>query len=846
MLQGLTTAEAVARQQQFGPNTLQDAKKDSFIKVLFSKLNDALTILLLVAATISFSIGDHLEGALIMVIVILNALFSVYQEKKATDAVALLKKLSVTVVRVMRDGREQEIESTLLVPGDIFYVEEGSKIVADGKFVEGKNLELNESVLTGESLPVPKKMGEEVFTGTVVSRGRGYIEVVTIGMETKFGHITKNLSAVKEPATPLERKLKDISRKIGIIGIAISLLVFGLTIYSGGELGFALLMAISLAVALVPEGLPAVLTITLGVGVKEMAKKNAIVRKMSAIEAIGNVTLIATDKTGTLTTGNMSVKEIYVDGNVYHEEHPQTNNHPFSKLLLIGMVDSTASLVPVHGKERLDVLGDTTEGAVLNLAHKLKQSYENARRDWKLLDESPFDSITKLMSVVASYGKDTLLLTKGAPEAVLGISTHIAMGEKSIKMTEEHKKEIAKTMDHWASKGYRVIGFSYKEVNKSDKKPIDEETKNMTFAGLVALYDPPRPEVQEALIKAAEAGIRVVMVTGDNARTAETIATEIGMMKKGDEVLTGAQVDGYSDEQLMALLPRTRVFARTTPMHKSRIVSLYQKLGEIVAVTGDGVNDAIALKQANVGIAMGRDGTDVARDTAAIVLADDNFATIIYAVEQGRRIVKNFSNSLIYLMAGNLSEAMTLIAGLLLGIRELFFPIQLLYINLMSDGLPALALAFTPISEDIMKRPPQRELQLLDGLGKKFVGIVAVLITIVVLSSYFWFLGRYDEHVARTIAFIMLDIAQAYLFVMLWNAYSDKNRLAALKAPLFWFGFITPIVGQFILNKVAILASVMHIVTLSNELFALTLLISAIPVLVYSAGSYAASRFRSE
>lgn len=838
-MNGLTSQEVLSAQAQYGRNVLRDTRKASFLRLIFSKINDPLTILLLIAAVISFVVGEPVEGTLILIIVILNAIFSMYQEKKASDAIAMLKHLSITVVRVIRDGQEQELDSTYLVPGDIIYVEEGSKIVADGKFINGKNLELNESVLTGESLPVPKKTGEQVFTGTVVARGRGYIEVQKIGMETRFGHITQNLSAVKEPPTPLEQKLKDVSQKIGIVGIFISLIVFGLTLYMGGGLGFAILMAVSLAVAVVPEGLPAVLTITLGIGVKEMAKKNVIVRKLSAIEAVGNVTLIATDKTGTLTTGNMTVKEVYVDGKVYHEERPHINNHPFSKLLLVGMVDSTASLVPVHGKEALDVLGDSTEGAILKLAHEMNMSYDTARQEWTLLDESSFDGVTKRMSVIATKDKQTYLLTKGAPESIIEISAHLAIGDKSVPLNDERKQEIRNTMDRWAAKGYRVIGFSYKEVNKHDKRPIDEETETMTFAGLVALYDPPRVEVKQALLKAAEAGIRVVMVTGDNEKTAETIATEIGMMKQGDEVLTGKQVDTCSDEELMRLLPKTRIFARTTPLHKSRIVALYQKLGEVVAVTGDGVNDAIALKQANVGIAMGRDGTDVARDTAAIILADDNFASIIAAVEQGRRIVKNFTNSLIYLMAGNLSEAMTLVAGLLLGVRELFFPIQLLYINLMSDGLPALALAFTPISENIMKQPPQKELQLLDGLGKKFVAIMAAMITITVLAAYFYFLGRSDEGTARTVAFITLDIAQAYMFVKLWNAYTVSNHMAVLRSPIFLFGFFTPIAGQLLINKVAIIASVMHIVTLPNELFAFVIFISAIPVLLYSLGGRA-------
>lgn len=833
MLTGLTHDEVVLRQKQFGLNTLQDTKKASILMVFLSKFTSLLVILLLCAAIISFLIGESIEGILIVGIVLMNALFSVYQEKKASDAVNLLKNLSVTVVRVIRDGNEQEIDSKYLVPGDIIYVEEGSKVVADGKLIEGKNFEINESVLTGESMPVPKEKTEQVFMGTVVSKGRGYIEVEKTGMNTKFGDITRHLTTVKEPPTPLEKKLTSISKNVGLVGLIVSAFVFILSIYNGTSITLAFLTGISLAVAIVPEGLPAVLTITLGIGVKEMAKRNAIVRKLSAIEAIGNVTLIATDKTGTLTTNNMTVKEVYVDEKVYGEERPHINNHPFSKLLINSMVNSTASLVPMHGRDAMDTLGDSTEGALLKLAHSLKVSYEEARKDWKLLDESPFDGITKRMSVIAQKGTETLLLSKGAPESILEVCKKLAVGEKTVALNEAKKEEVRSVMEQWAKKGYRVIGFAYKDTKNTQAKPIDDQVNDMVFLGLMALYDPPRAEVRDALVKAHNAGITVVMITGDNEKTAETIATEIGLMKQGDEVLTGKQLDDFSDEELSAHLPKTRVFARTTPFHKSRIVALYQKLGEVVAVTGDGVNDAIALKQADIGIAMGRDGTDVARDTADIVLSDDNFASIISAVEQGRRIMRNFTNSLTYLITGNYSEALTLIGGLMLGIHELFFPIQLLYINLMSDGLPALALAFAPKREHLMNQPPSRQLKLFDKHSRYFIVLMGTFIAATILITYFIYLNKHGELIAKTSAFIQMDIAQVFMFIGLWTAHRALKDYKQIITPIFLIAVFVPIGVQFIINEVPLLAAVLHITTLPVEMFVMLVVVSMIPIFLY-------------
>ena len=628
-MKGLTSQEADDFLKQYGLNIISEPPRKNIFFKFIEQFNNFLTILLIGAAVFSFFLGETVDSSLIISIVILNAFFGLYQEAKAEESLKALKEMTITKVRVVRDGQQIEIDSKFLVPGDAVYLEEGIKISADGEIVESINLEINEAALTGESLSVSKKEKEEVFSGTIVSRGRGMMKVVKTGDETKFGSIAKNLSSIKEGLTPLQKKLAGLTKFIGIGGIIVSIIVFIISLFEGSGYFPAFLLAISLAVAVVPEGLPAVMTITLAIGMKRMANKKAIVRKLSAIEALGSITLIATDKTGTLTTNKMQVKEIYVENEKKREE-----------LVLNGILCSTASLVYIHDHGRFDVLGDPTEGALLYLAQKEGIDITEERKKWKLIEEKPFDSVTKMMSVTVRHSgersdsriqkrfwtsQNDIVFSKGAPESII----------KICKLTGSEKKKIEKQVEEWAEKGLRVLAFS----------------TGSTFLGIVAIHDAPRLEVNEALRKTKSAGIKVVMITGDNERTAEAIGVTTGLIAEGDEILTGSQLEGYDDRQLLKLLPKIKIFARTNPFQKHRIVSLYQQLGEIVAVTGDGVNDAIALKQADVGVAMGQVGTDVARETADMVITDDNFATIVAAIEEGRGIINNIKNAIKYLLS---------------------------------------------------------------------------------------------------------------------------------------------------------------------------------------------------
>lgn len=817
-MQSLTNHQAAQLLKKYGLNEITEQKKKHFIFKFLEQFNNFLTILLIFAAVLSFFIGEPVDGVLILAIVILNAFFGLYQEAKAEASIAALKKMTVTKVRVVRAGVEIEIDSRYLVPGDIIHIEEGVKVPADGRVIEAINLEINESALTGESMPVVKQIKDELFSGTIVTKGRGMVEIVYTGMKTKFGQIAANISSIEDLKTPLQRKLENLTRMIGFIGIGAAAVVFVLSFIEGTGYFPAFLLSISLAVAVVPEGLPAVMTITLAIGVGVMAKKKSIIRKLSAIEGLGGVTLIATDKTGTLTTNKMKVKEVFVDDKVYKDDRmPSVANRGFSHIILNGILCSTASLVYVHDHGRWDVLGDPTEGSLLFLAQKAGLLPEMVRNDWKLVHEMPFDSVTKKMTVVVNRGDETIIYSKGAPESILETSDKILRGKKAKRLTPAEKRKIEAQVKSWAGKGLRVLAFAYSTSHSTfhSQNPssiINPPSSNMVFLGMVAIHDAPRPEVNDAVIKAKQAGIKIVMITGDNERTAEAIGVTTGIINEGDDILTGKQLDTYSDKELLEILPKVKVFARTTPFQKHRIVRLYQELGEIVAVTGDGVNDAIALKQADVGVAMGQVGTDVARETADMVITDDNFASIVNAVEEGRNIIKNLKNAISYLLSCNVSEALALIAGLALGFPNIFYPIQFLYINLITDGFPALALAFSPRNPQVMNAPPDKELNLLNKTETKYIFSIGTLTSILVLGSYFIFSKYMADGLGKTAAFSVLTLTQSFIFIDLWLSHQSMHKsIQHLISPLFISAFSFPFVIHYLVVGIPEIAAIFHI-----------------------------------
>lgn len=817
----LTTHQAEKLLAQYGKNEIKEEKRFTLLKSFLNQFNNFLILLLLGATGISFFIGETVDAFFILAIVILNALFGLYQEYQAEKSLSSLKKIAITKVRVIRDRKETEIDSRYLVPDDIIYLEEGNKIPADCQLLQTSHFEVNEAVLTGESLPVMKNENDpennQIFAGTVVARGRAYAQVKKTGINTRFGQIAQTLKEIKEVKTPLQKKLEVFTKEIGLIGIIASIVVFILSFVKEKNTLESFILAVSLAVAAVPEGLPAVMTIILSIGVERMAKRKTIVKKLNAIETMGSLTLIATDKTGTLTTNQMRVKKIWVDEKIYDvDKPPLLSNHPFQKILLTSNLCSTASLVKKvdHGND-FDVIGDTTEGALLLLSQQLGISYENDRQQWKIIDELAFNSQTKRMTVYVKKDHQEVILTKGAPESILAICNFIQIGEETRPLSPFLRKKIETDFENFAQKGMRMIAFSYKKPNKNKLE------ENQIFLGFVGIADPARPEVKEAVTKAKKAGIKVIMITGDNELTAEAIGLETGIIEKGEDILTGKILKTYTDEQLLAILPKTRIFARTNPEDKHRLVRLYQKLGEVVAVTGDGVNDVLALKQADCGVAMGKTGTDVAKETAHIVLTDDNFATLVAAIEQGRNIFVHIKNAIKYLLTCNISEVIYLIFALIFNL-PILTPIQLLYINIATDGLPAISLAFSPNDKEILNKPPRRQMTVLDKIDFHYIFIVGFLTFILILFIAFYLRSL-------TYVFTALVFVQQIILIDLFLSHRHiTSHYKLLFQPIFLIAFISPFVFQFFLLHQPFLSNLFKATPMDFTHYILLILYSAL------------------
>ncbi len=732
-----------------------------------------LNWLLVVAAVVSYLIGDQFDAIAIVGIVMLNTAITFYQGYKSEKALATLRKMSVFMVRVIRDGVESEIDSRQLTIGDKIFLEEGGRVPADCVVTGSTNLELDESVLTGESMAVAKKNDDEIYMGTVVAKGQVYATVLRLGDQTKFGRIAKKLGEIKDPLTPLQIKLSKLTGQVGLLGMLAAVSILAITLWKGEPLPHGLLLAVSLAVAAVPEGLPSVMTITLAMGVERLARKKAIVRRMPAIETLGAVTLIATDKTGTLTTNNMRVKKVW---SVAKKDE--------SLMALNGILCSTASVVTKVDHGTFDVIGDPTEGSLLYWAADLGWNISETRDEWKTLAVKPFDSKTKTMEVTVHKGSEKYVFLKGSPESILFMC-------KSETVTQ--KEKIQREFSEFAKQGYRMIAFAAKKGSGK-----------LRFLGFVGIADPVRPEVKGAIAATKHAGIKTVMVTGDNVLTAEAIGREVGIIHEGEDILTGAQLNDYSDEELLAILPRVRIFARTEPEQKYRLVKLYQQMGEVVAVTGDGVNDVLALKQADVGVAMGRLGTDVARQTADMILTDDNFATLVNAIEEGRNIFANLVGAIKFLLACNLGEVAYITVAALFDLPMLT-PFMILYINLVTDGLPALAFAFADKVQGLMYGLPRNVEQFLGRSEAKYMIAVGLLMSLLAFAST-WAFGL-ESRLASGVLFTSMILLQFVIFTDCWinhrsvfSSWKMFGNLAFLAAALIPFvihpliaGYITPL-----------------------------------------------------
>ena len=850
--EGLSPEEVKARQEKYGPNELTEAPPTTFWEMLWSQINSFVIYMLLAASIISALLGDYVEAVAILAIVVLNAIMGIIQESQAEAALAALKKLAAPESSVLRGGHRLSVPATELVPGDIVFLEAGNYIPADVRLLEAVNLRVDEASLTGESLPVEKNaqtrleadipLGDQkntAFMGTLVNYGRGKGVVVSIGMQTQLGMIATMLQSVENEETPLQRRLDQLGKVLGWGSLAVCGLVFviGAIRFIAGS-GFAnilspaaleeftnlFMIAVSLAIAAVPEGLPAVVTISLALGMREMVRRHALIRKLSSVETLGSATVICSDKTGTLTQNEMTVTRIWADdqfvdvtGSGYapkgdfkvNNEIVSLEKYPAVKTSLwLGTLNNDSQLEHAgeqDGQETFRMIGDPTEGAILVAALKAGASAKSLNKAYPRQQEIPFDSTRKRMVTVHSVedpqdadispltGDEKrewhIIAVKGAPDVVLNLCSHIqTMENGDLKLTDERRQEVLAANDAMTGSALRVLGVAYRMLPVlPDEINSEEMEKDLTFVGLIGMIDPARTEVKDALDTARDAGIRTIMITGDYPNTARAIAEEIGLLQSGHKVMTGADINNLSDEEMIQNVMETDVYARVSPEHKMRIVDALRANDEVVAMTGDGVNDAPAIKRADIGVAMGITGTDVAKGTADMVLTDDNYASIVSAVEQGRVIYSNIRKFVYYLLSCNAAEIMVIFLATLFGWPVPLTAIQLLWLNLVTDGAPALALGTEPGDPDIMDQPPRPTNE---PIINKFmlVGIIVqtVAITAVTLGAFAigWLFD--PEHIAfaETMAFTTLSISELFRAFTARSEYYPLLKIGILKNKL--------------------------------------------------------------
>jgi len=786
--QGLTDAEARSRLEQYGPNALTERGGRSLWRILYEQLSATLILILIVAAVISAFLGDYEDAVVILGIVILNAWLGVHQELKAEKAMAALMRMSQPSVRVRRGGHVVNIESRSLVPGDIVLLEAGSIAPADARLVEAANLRMQEAALTGESEPVEKSadivlegepgVGDRsnmVFRGSDAVYGRGVAVVVATGMQTELGRIAELIQGVEDEQTPLQKRLDRLGKVLGGLALAIVAVVFAAGLLRGEEVRLMFLTAVSLAVAAAPEGLPAVVAIALALGAQRMLARNALIRRLPAVETLGSVTVICSDKTGTLTQNRMAVRLIELPGREIAVEGDQTGaDDDGARLLLAAAALCNDAVLEPDADGQPAALGDPTEGALIMAAlhaglDKRELDAQNPR-----IAEAPFDSNRKRMATLheladeASFrqaasdleGVPCAVFAKGAMDSLLEVSTHILIDGAAEPLDDQRRQDLHETHDRLAADGMRVLAYGYRAFAE---RPADTSIggleQEIVYIGLTGMIDPPRPEAAEAVARCESAGIRTLMITGDHPVTAAHIAKQLGVGGDG-RLVTGAELEALSDEELEDVAAEAGVFARVSPEHKLRIVSALQRRGQVVAMTGDGVNDAPALKRADVGVAMGVTGSDVAREAADMVLRDDNFATIVAAVEEGRIIFDNIRKFIRYLLSANTGELLVMFAGPLLGMPLPLLPLQILWMNLVTDGPPALALSVEPAERNVMEREPFEpgESVFSRGIGREIVWGGALLGTVSLALGWWYWSQELPQW--RTVIFTTLIFSQ--------------------------------------------------------------------------------------
>ncbi|AYE33405.1 calcium-translocating P-type ATPase, SERCA-type [Clostridium septicum] len=775
---GLTTKEAENRQKTYGLNELSHKKKTSPVIIFLSQFNDFITWVLIAATIISGIMGDKADAITILIIVVVNAILGFVQEYRTEKSLEALKDLAAPTCKVLRDGALKVINSIEVTIGDLIILEAGDRVPADGTFIEASSIMVDESLLTGESVGVSKdtkKDKNQGYMGTTILKGRGILLVDGIGMKTEMGKIADLLDNIEEEKSPLRERLDSLGKVLVALCLVICAVVTVLGILRGNAIGEMFMLGVSLAVAAIPEGLAAIVTVALALGVSRMLKKNALVRKLPAVETLGCTSVICSDKTGTLTQNKMTVKEIYMNGRIYEIEKEKLTNHTMMMKALIYCNDCNYDFNVKNIDKALH--GDPTETALIKAFFKdvplLEAFISNSNRIYDI----PFDSTRKMMSVIVREGTKETCYMKGAPERVIDRCSYILENGVVKPLTSQKKKQVAAFIEAMSNRALRCIAAAYKEEGLVKNENLE---KGLIFLGVAGSIDPPRLEVRDAVLKCKLAGIQPVMITGDHKNTALAIAKSINICNTEDQAITGEEIEKLTDEELMKKVNKVRVFARVSPNHKLRIVKAFKKQNKIVAMTGDGVNDAPAIKEADIGVAMGISGTDVTKEAAAMVLMDDNFATIVSAVEEGRVIYDNIRKFIRYLLSCNLGEVLTMFLASLFYMPNPLTPIQILFVNLATDGLPAIALGVDPADKDIMRQQPREKGESIfaRGLWSKIL-VRGCLIGICTLLAFMT--GRYYEMdlvTCRTLALTTLVMSQ---LLHVFECRSERHSIFEIK-----------------------------------------------------------------
>ena len=760
--------EVREHQEKYGPNELEEGKKKSTFQIFLEQYKDFLVIILIVSAIISGILGDLESAVVILIVITINAILGTVQTVNAEKSLNSLKKLSGPESKVLRDGVVTPLPTSEITVGDIVMLEAGDYVPADGRILDCASMKVDESALTGESMGVDKMtdpiegevpLGDRinmVFSGSFVTYGRGSFLVTDIGMNTEVGKIAGMLKTAEEKRTPLQVNLDQFGQKLSILILIFCGILFGISVFRGENIGNAFMFAVALAVAAIPEALSSIVTIVLSFGTQKMAREHAIIRKLQAVEGLGSVSVICSDKTGTLTQNKMTVEDYYVEGKRIHADAISLEDAGQKQLLIYSMLcnDSTNT----DGVE----IGDPTETALINLGSLLGLENGTVREQYPRKSEIPFDSDRKLMSTSHEIDGKEIMVVKGAMDVLMDRVDSIQTADGVRPITEEDKQQIEDQNQEFSREGLRVLGFAYRQTEKNHELTLEDE-QNLTFLGLISMMDPPRLESKAAVAECISAGIKPVMITGDHKVTASAIAKRIGILNDMSEACEGAEIETMSDEELKEFVPNISVYARVSPEHKIRIVRAWQERGNIVAMTGDGVNDAPALKQADIGVAMGITGTEVAKDAASMVLTDDNFATIVKAVENGRNVYKNIKNSIQFLLSGNFAAILTVLYASIAGLAVPFEPVHLLFINLLTDSLPAIALGLEPHTRSVMKdkpRPVNESILTRDFLAK--IGLEGLVIAIMTTTAFLLGLREGGAAMASTYAFGTLCLSRLF------------------------------------------------------------------------------------